>query len=69
MLEAGTAGADITVRPGTTASSEINRLLTAAGIAVSELIIERPSLTSLFHEITSSDAAAMPTDNTLRGAA
>jgi ABC-2 type transport system ATP-binding protein len=51
-------GAEIRVHPGQLSSADINRLLMENGIAVSELIIERPSLTSLFHEITGTDTAA-----------
>ena len=47
----------IRVHPGRISSAEINRILVANGISVSELIIERPSLTSLFHEITGTDTA------------
>jgi ABC-2 type transport system ATP-binding protein len=50
-------GAEIRVHPGQLSSADINRLLMENGIAVSELIIERPSLTSLFHEITGTDTA------------
>ena len=48
---------ELRVQPGRLAASEINRLLVENGIAVSELIIERPSLTSLFYEITGTETA------------
>ncbi len=49
---------EIRVHPGLISSAEINRILVVNGIAVSELMIERPSLTSLFHEITGTDSTA-----------
>jgi ABC-type multidrug transport system ATPase subunit len=57
--------AEIRVQPGLISSAEINALLMQQGISVSELIIERPSLTSLFHEITGAD----PRPETQMGAA
>jgi len=57
IISASENPAEIRVQPGRMSSAEINRILMENGIAVSELIIERPSLTSLFHEITGADPA------------
>jgi ABC-type multidrug transport system ATPase subunit len=56
----------LTLRIGSGNPALINQTLVSKGILVSELAPERPSLTSLFHAITSADAAAPAAE---RGAA
>ncbi len=51
LIESSSA-TEIVLQPTALSSAQINQLLVENGIAVSELLIERPSLTSLFHELT-----------------
>ena len=50
-------GVTLSGEPGSASPAELNQLLVNAGIAVHELVQQRASLTSLFHQITSSDTA------------
>ncbi len=56
----------LTLRIGQSNAALINQTLVSKGILVSELAPERPSLSSLFHAITTADAVQAPAE---RGAA